>query len=241
MTLPRPNPKPRRRVERHDRVVGVDHRDDPGDVEEVPVRVLDDQRKPGLTGVFRVGFGHRARGRRLPHRPVVGAAVVVAGQPEQQQERQRQRRVREPPHVGQDLRPEVAGLRRAARADARRVERRQVVVLGDVVVVLQERPHRRVDDERGEAQVHDQRRLPPPVGAQGALRDLGTARPRKRRSPCGRRWVRSLFPFGVVRPSASDAETHARCEPPTPSSSTSRQKSVSYWVSGIGIFSPTCW
>ena len=153
--------------------------------------------KPRLTGVFRVRFGHRARGRGLPHRPVVGPAVVVAGEPEQQQERQRQRRVREPPDVGQDLRPEVAGLRHATRARHGRVERRQVVVLGDVVVVLQERPHRRVDDERGEAQIRRSAVTATSGRCAGCAAGSGHGPARRRRSPCGRRWVRSLFPFGV--------------------------------------------
>ena len=106
-------------MERDDRVVAVDQRDDAGDVEEVPVGVLDDQRELGLAGVVGAGLGHRAGGGRLPHRAVVGAAVVVARQPEQQQERQRQRSVRQPPHIRQDPRPEVAGLT-AGLADARR-------------------------------------------------------------------------------------------------------------------------
>ena len=84
---------------------------------------------------------------------------------EQQQERQADERHWDEPGQRADPLAEVAGTRYAGGADARRVERRQVVVLGDEVVVLQERAHRRVDDERGEAQVDPQRRHPPPVGA----------------------------------------------------------------------------
>ena len=193
MTLPKPNPNPpaRRGVERHDRVVGVDHRDDAGDVEEVPVRVLDDQREPGLTGVVRVRLGHRACGGGLPYRPVVGPAVVVAGQAEQQQERQRQRRVRQPPQVGQDLRPEVAGRRRAGLADARRVERRQVVVFGDEVVALQERPHRRVDEERGEARIDASAATTTTGRCAASAAVFGHGSVKRRRSPGRSPWVRS--------------------------------------------------
>ena len=130
-----------------------------GDVEEVAVQVLQDQREAGLAGVGRVRFGDGAGGGRLPDRTVVGAAVVVAGQPEQQQERQRQQRVgqqRQQARTGQDLRPELAGLAALDR-QARRVERRQVVVLLDEEVVPLERPHRRVDDERREAEVGEDR------------------------------------------------------------------------------------
>ena len=72
-------------------VVGVEDRDRERDVEEVAVRVLQDQREPRLTGVLRVRLGHGARRRRRPERPVVRLPVVVAGQPEAEQERQRRR------------------------------------------------------------------------------------------------------------------------------------------------------
>ena len=144
-------------------------------VEEVPVQVLHDQRKPGLAGVARMRFGHSASRRGLPHRAVVGLAVVVAGEPEGQQERQRQRGVRQPPHVGQEL-AEVAGSRLASGAHARRVERRQVVVVLNPVGAAPECPDGRVDDERGETEIGQYRWHPPPVGAQGALRYLGAAR-----------------------------------------------------------------
>src|ERR1700743_3924364 len=77
----------RRRMESHYRVIGVDQRDDRREVEEVPMAVLDDQRKTGLAGVVSTRFCYRARGRRLPHRPVISLAVVVAGDAEAEQKR----------------------------------------------------------------------------------------------------------------------------------------------------------
>ena len=49
-----------------DRIPGVDQRDDPRDVEEVPVQVLQDEREAALAGVGGMRFGHGAGGRRLP-------------------------------------------------------------------------------------------------------------------------------------------------------------------------------
>ena len=216
-----------------------------GDVEEVPVGVLDDQREPRLAGVLRVRFGHRAGGRRLPHRPVVGLAVVVAGQPEQQQERQGQRRVRAATSTsGRNCGQKSLASGAHAVAHARRVERRQVVVVRDEVVVPQERPHRRVDHERGEAEVGDQRRLPPPVGAQRALRDLGS----RRREDAGAVAVGGgcahRFPFicelsvrGDVRRVSANVATCRR-------GPRRRRPARSHWrtaVSGMPIFSPACW
>ena len=170
-------PETRRRVHGLDGVHGVDQREDRGDVEEVPVQVLQDQWEACLAGVGGVWLGHPARRRGLPHRAVVGAAVVVAGQPEQQQERQREQgigQVRQQAGAGKNLRPEIAGLT-AVDAHARRIERRQVVVLLDEEVVPLECPHGRVDHERGKAQVGEDRGLQPVVGSQCLLRDLGPA------------------------------------------------------------------
>src|SRR5437762_1938642 len=77
-----------RAVERPDRVPRVDQRDEYGRVERVPVGVLEDQGEPGLAAVLLVPVRYRARRRRHPERAVVRLAVVVAGEPEQQQERQ---------------------------------------------------------------------------------------------------------------------------------------------------------
>ena len=152
-------PETCRRVHGLDGVDGVDHREDGGRIKEVAVQVLHDQREAGLAGIGCVRFCDATCGGRLPDRSVVGAAVVVAGQPEQQQERQREQgvgQVRQQARTGKNLRPEIAGLT-AVDAHTRRVERRQIVVLLDEEVVPLECPYRRVDQERGEAQVGQNR------------------------------------------------------------------------------------
>ena len=147
----------------------VDQRDDARDVEEVAVDVLHDQREPRLAGVLRVRLGDRAGRRRQPERPVVGLAVVVAGQPEAEQERQGQQRERD--DSGQPCRRIRVPKSRAAPSLAAGTASRtaQIVVLLDEEVVPLERPHGRVDDEGREAEVGDDRRLQPAVGAQRAL------------------------------------------------------------------------
>ena len=119
------------------------------------------------------------------------------------------------------------------------------MVVRDEVVVLQERPHRRVDDERGEAQVDDRAATATSGRCAACAAKSARGQARRRRSPCGRRWVRSLFPFGVeVCPSGeyvrADARALIACRR-DPRRRHPRQKSVSYWVSGIAIFSPTWW
>src|SRR3954464_10828510 len=126
----------------HD-VVGEDEVEDEAGVEEVPVHVLEDQREPRLAGVPLVRLGHRTGRRRQPEGPVVGLAVVVAGQPEAQREHQDVERRRDPRRAGDQLREGVA---LAAGGDAGRVEGRDVG-LGEVVRVL-EGAERRVDDEQ---------------------------------------------------------------------------------------------
>ena len=73
-------------AEGHDGVDGEDDVEDQGQDEEVAVQVLQDEREPRLAGVAAVAVGHRARRRRLPEAPVVGLAVVVAGEPEPDRE-----------------------------------------------------------------------------------------------------------------------------------------------------------
>src|SRR4029453_18633639 len=99
-------------------------------------------------------------------RLVVGAAVVVAGEPEEAGERQdeQRRRERQPSRPPPPLRaePGVGGVAE----QLRRVERRQVGAEG-VVRVLERRP-RGVDHERREDDERDERRGPPGVTAGGA-------------------------------------------------------------------------
>ncbi len=87
-----------------------------------------------FAAVAGAGVAHRAGGRRPEERPVVGLAVVVAGEPEAERDRQDQQRRRERPPVADDAPRGVL----AVRGEARRVERRQVRV--GVVVGVDQRP-----------------------------------------------------------------------------------------------------
>ena len=147
---------------------GQDHVEDQRDVEEIPVDVLAQQREPGLAGIAAARRGDRAGRRGQPPRPVVGPAVVVAGQPEPSG------KIRMITAGGDDLPgAEPAQVRRTVRArhrpaverQARRVERRQV--------------WRRVGGIRDEGREHPeggQRVRLPPVGPQGTRSDRGPAR-----------------------------------------------------------------
>src|SRR6478672_6431094 len=158
-------------VERPDDVVGVDERHDDRGVEEVAVRVLEDQREPGLAGVLAVRLGDGVGRRRQPERAVVGLAVVVAGQPETEEERQDQQAERDERRELAEPGPEVARGGDAGRREAGRRERREVVVLLDEVVALRRRADERIQ-QPGHQQGEGDRRLdPPPVGAQRARRD----------------------------------------------------------------------
>ena len=155
-------------------VVGEDQRDHDRGVPEPAVDVLGEQREPGLAGVLAVRLGDRAGRRREPERPVVGLAVVVAGQPEAEREDQDQQRRRERPPA--ERLPEVGRARDALVAQARRVERREVRLRE--VVRAGEGPPRRVDDERREHHERRRRVEPPSVGAKGLRVDPGPRRAR---------------------------------------------------------------
>src|SRR5262249_27508045 len=107
----------------------------------------------------------RARRRIGPERLVVGAAVVVAREPEQRRDRENQqcRRERQPRRPGRRRWSEPAVRRRAE--DLRRIERRQV--RPERVVVALEGGPRRVDDERRESEEDNDRLDPPRVAARG--------------------------------------------------------------------------
>ncbi len=142
-------------------VVGEDHDEDEGEVQEVAVHVLQDQRERALAAVALARLAHRAGRRVGPERLVVGAAVVVAGQAEaarrpQDQERGRPRQPAEPPRwLGPE--PGMVGVTE----ELGRVERRKVVAVG-VVLALESSPGG-VDDEGGEAQKYGDRLKPPGV------------------------------------------------------------------------------
>ena len=93
--------------------------------QQVAVDVLQDERKRVLAAVARARLADGA-GRRIgPERLVVGAAVVVAGQPEERRDRQDQqrRRERQPGRPRRGLRSEPAVRRRARKSPASRTAR----------------------------------------------------------------------------------------------------------------------
>ena len=144
-------------------------------VEEVPVRVVQDEREAALAGVVGTRLGDGARGGREPERAEVGLPVVVAGEPEDQRDPcgQQRRGDRPPrPDEGEVVRPGCA-----ARGDAGREEdgdvRRGVVGLA---APAPEHAPDAVGDERGQQHHDDQRLDPPTVGPQGARSDGGAPR-----------------------------------------------------------------
>ena len=132
-------------------------------VQEVAMDILHDQREGGLSPVSSAGLADRARGRIRPERLVVGAAVVVAGDPEDpgKGQDQQSRREDQPARPPGRLRPEPR-VRRAAE-ELRRVEGRKIRSVG-IVVALECGPGR-VDDEAGEDHEDDRRLHPPSVTA----------------------------------------------------------------------------
>ncbi len=168
------------RPEREHHVVGEDQRDHDRGVPEPAVDVLGEQREPRLTGVLAVRLGDRAGRRREPERPVVGLAVVVAGQPEAEREDQDQQGRRERPPT--ERLSEVRRARDALVAQARRVERREVRLRE--VVLAGERPPRRVDDEGDEHHERRRRVEPPSVGTKSLRVDPSPRGPVHTRQIC---------------------------------------------------------
>src|SRR5207237_10924192 len=83
-------------------VMEEDDEEHQGEVEEIAVDVLQDERERALAEVALAGLAHRARGRVGPERLVVRAAVVVAGHAEaaggpQDEQGGRERQRRRPP------------------------------------------------------------------------------------------------------------------------------------------------
>ena len=159
-------------AEGQDHVVGQDQGDHDRGVPEPAVDVLGDQREAASRRCTCVRLGDGAGRRREPERPVVGLAVVVAGQPEAEREDQddQRRRERAPlerlPEVRGALDAVAAGTAsRTARGTARSSSRGP------------EGPPGRVDDEGGEHHERRQRGEPPAVGAQGASLDPGPRGP----------------------------------------------------------------
>ena len=119
------------------------------------------------------GIRNRAGRRRLPHRAIVGPAVVVTGDAECEQERQHQHPQRNPSREMPQPNAEMAGPRFARCADARRVKRRQIVVVRHPVGATPKCPSGRINDERGKPRSTIGGGNHHRVGAQRALRNRG--------------------------------------------------------------------
>src|SRR5699024_11317396 len=114
----------------------------------------------------------------IPERAEIDEWVVETEEPEKQQERKRQKRQRNEHRQLTERRTEVRRTRHAGIAQARRIERREIMVLLDVVGAAPERTDRRVNDERREPEHRQQRAEPPTVDTQCPRHHLGPpARP----------------------------------------------------------------
>src|SRR6202035_5630040 len=108
-----------------------------------------------------------AGGRGLPEGPVVGLAVVVAGEPEAHRAPDDQDRRRQP---GRPRDPAPARAGGALGRDARGVQRRDVWL--PEVILIDEGSPRQIDHNRAQPSGIDGGLLPPPVRAKGLLADL---------------------------------------------------------------------
>src|SRR3990172_5236128 len=153
-----------RRVEKPHALPGVvrEYQDEEkGQVQEVPVDVLQDERERVLAAVGLSGLSHGAvRGIR-PERFVVRAAVVIAGESKSARRPEDQERGRERqkgrPEGGLRSEPAMGGIAE----NLRRVKRRKVVAMG-VVLALECRPGG-VHDEGGKTDERQEGLNPPPV------------------------------------------------------------------------------
>src|SRR5215210_5025806 len=126
--------------------------------------VLNDQRKESLSAIALSGLADGAAGRIGPEALVVGSPIVVAREPKSGWERKYQESWRERNESGKPRRPPAVnpGMRIIGE-EQRRVERREVVAEGKVLV-LDRRPGR-IHEEAGEDDENDERLHPPGVPA----------------------------------------------------------------------------
>ena len=168
---PDPDPETAVAEERAEGVVIQDEDEQAGEVQRVPVQVLDEE-ETRLPAVFSAADpADGARRRHREERAVVGLAVVIARRPERQGEDQDQdrrglRQDRRPP-CRPPAEPGVLQWSRAGRRrvheQKRRVERRQIRS-GKVVRPLEGGPGG-VHREAAQAQDGEERADPPPVGS----------------------------------------------------------------------------
>src|SRR3954468_8489556 len=147
--------------ERLDRVANQNDDEHQPEVQKIPVHVPEDEREESLPQVAVARFSNRAGQRIGPERFVIGAAIVITGEaesarrPQNQQRCRKRERARPPP--GFRAEPRV----RAVAKQQRRIERRQVRAIFEMVA-LKGSPCR-VDDERGECEKNEERLKPPRV------------------------------------------------------------------------------
>src|SRR5579863_10113341 len=159
-----PNPDPEMSVEPAGvpDVVGKDHEEDQGQIEEIAVDVLQDQRKRALAAILLARLTYRAGRRVSPEGLVVRAAVVVTGDAKASRRPQDQDGGREdqPGRIPCGFRSKP-GVERVAE-QLWRVERREVRSVA-VVGALKRRP-RGVNNETRKSQEYDEGLDPPRLG-----------------------------------------------------------------------------
>jgi hypothetical protein len=145
-----------------ERVIGVaaeDEDENEGEIEEVTVDVLQDERQETLAEIAAAGLAHGAIHRVHPERLIISAAIVVTGETEagrdpHDQKRRRERKIGRPPVRH---RAEPAGMNRTAE-NRRRIKGREIIRAATAEPVgalahvgsLQRGPSR-INDESGEA------------------------------------------------------------------------------------------
>ena len=136
---------------------------DEREIEKIAVHVLHDQRKRTLAEIRFARLAHGARRRIGPERFVIGAAIVITGQPEsaRRPQDQKRRRKQQPGRPPGRLRSEPT-VRRVAE-NLRRIKRRKVVA--EIIMRSLKRRPRRINDKRRQSEKHQQRLSPPHIGA----------------------------------------------------------------------------
>ena len=168
-SVPTPIPNevcPGRRIDEPHRFPDIvrEHEDEKErEIEEIAMHILHDEREGALAeiGAARLADG---AGRRIgPESFVVGAAVIITGEPKtaRRPEDEEGRRKEEPGGPPKRFRAEPT-VRRSAK-NLRRIKRRKVGA--EIIISSLERRPGRINDERAQAEKNNQRLRPPHVGA----------------------------------------------------------------------------
>src|SRR2546423_1136536 len=96
--------------ERFPNVVTQDENKNEREIQKIAVHVLHDQRKGALTEISFARLANGAGGRIRPERLVIGASIIIAGQPEpaRRPKNQKCRRKNQPPRPPTGFRSEPA-------------------------------------------------------------------------------------------------------------------------------------